>query len=208
MFQFTSTLRQHGGFRLRVHITSGSSNVKDRLFFVWKELKSTLHANIAVGRDRTPVPRIMRNASWPLTQRGALFFVNPPWVFAVTLLPQILSHTVTRISTHRTVYAALPSEVQVLPSVQRASGSQSYTIMFQFTSTLRQYGGFRLSVHITSGSPNVKDCLLNPYHFTCKYCRGRDRSHVPRITRKASWPLAQRSALYFVNPPRVFAVTT
>ena len=32
----------------------------------------------------------------------------------------------------------------------------------------------------------VKDCLLNPDHFICKYCRGLGSSHVPRITRKAS----------------------
>ena len=36
---------------------------------------------------------------------------------------------------------------------------------------------------------------------------GWDRSGDLRITRKASWPLAQRGALILVNPPRVFAVT-
>ena len=75
--------------------------------------RSTLHANIAVGRDRSRSPRITRKASWPLTQRGALFLVNPRRVFAVRLIPQILSHMVTRISTHRTVNAALLSEVLV-----------------------------------------------------------------------------------------------
>ena len=83
MFPFTSTLRLYGGFRLRVHITSGSPNVKDNLFN-WKKLKSTLHANIAVGRDWSRVPRITRKASWLLAQRGALFLVNPPQVFAIT----------------------------------------------------------------------------------------------------------------------------
>ena len=46
-----------------------------------------------------------------------------------------------------------PPYYKCCPSV----GSQPYTVMFPFTSTLRQYGGFRLCVHITSGSPNVKD---------------------------------------------------
>ena len=34
-----------------------------------------------------------------------------------------------------------------------------------------------------------------------------DRSRDLRITRKASWPLAHRGALFLVYPPRVFAVT-
>ena len=46
--------------------------VKDCLIN-WKELKSTLHANIAVDQERTHVPRITSKASWSLAQRGALF---------------------------------------------------------------------------------------------------------------------------------------
>ena len=124
-----------------------------------------------MGQDRSHVLRITRKASWSLARRGALFLVNLPRVFAVTLLPQILSHTVTRISTHRTINAALPSEVQVLPSVQRAPGSQSYTM----TITSRQYGGLRLHVqsrrrHHWKGLPLKPE--RNSNHFTCKHCRG------------------------------------
>ena len=31
-------------------------------------------------------------------------------------------------------------------------------------------------------------------------------THGPRITRKASWPLAQKGALFLINPGMVFAI--
>ena len=78
---------------------------------------------------------------------------------------------------------------------------QTYTVMFPFTSTsLRNFVAY--SDH--AGSPNVKD---HKSSLHANSAVGQDRSRVPQITRKASWPLAQRGALNLINPPRVFAVT-
>ena len=57
------------------------------LLFQRSDFEWFLTANIAVGRDRSRVPRIMRKASWPPAQRCdcALFLINPPRVFAVTV---------------------------------------------------------------------------------------------------------------------------
>ena len=128
----------------------------------------TVSCHIAAGRDWSHVPGITRIASWPLAQRGAL--INPPQVFAVTLLPQILSHTVTRIS----IGLELHQRKCWLPWSQRCPfdmlQGQTYTMMLPFTSTTCR--NFAVcSDH--AGSPNVKDCLcakVCPVHFTCKYC--------------------------------------
>ena len=42
-----------------------------------------MNTNITVGWDRSSDLQITRKASRPLTQRGTLFVVNPPRVFAV-----------------------------------------------------------------------------------------------------------------------------
>ena len=56
-----------------------------------------------------------------------------------------------------------------------------------------------LRVQITSWSPNVK---------AFKHCvTGEACTRDLQITRKASWPLAQRGALFLVDPEMVFAVT-
>ena len=102
------TVLQYGGFRLRVHITTGSPNVHKRLSLNLKGTQITLHANIAAGRDRSHIPRITRKASWPLAQRGVLFLVNLPLVFVVSEPSFLLS----KIST----YAHLLCPVNERPS--------------------------------------------------------------------------------------------
>ena len=70
MLPFTSTLHQN--------FVACSEIREIMLLLQWSDLQSTLRANIAMGRDRSRVPRKTRKAS-------ALFLVIPQRVFAVTL---------------------------------------------------------------------------------------------------------------------------